>query len=125
VGNDGAFQDQIRQLGKLITQFDQFPDGSQKSACKELVQLLMDVHGAGLETDDGDSLRGRHPRLRSHRQTCERSSGGQFCFCSIRCILTTWNSSAEGDGYHTAPLAQAFLQRSRGGHPGRLSAGCK
>ena len=49
MGNDGAFQDQIRQLGKLITQFDQFPDGSQKSACKELVQLLMDVHGAGLE----------------------------------------------------------------------------
>ena len=49
VGNDGAFQDQIRQLGRLITQFDQFPDGPQKSACKELVQLLMDLHGAGLE----------------------------------------------------------------------------
>jgi Fe-S cluster biogenesis protein NfuA len=49
VGNDGAFQDQIRQLGKLITQFDQFPDGPQKNACKELVQLLMDVHGTGLE----------------------------------------------------------------------------
>ena len=49
MGNDGAFQDQIRQLGKLVTQFDQFPDGPQKIACKELVQLLMDVHGAGLE----------------------------------------------------------------------------
>jgi len=43
------FQDQVQQLGKLITQFDQMPEGPQKTACKELVQLLMDVHGAGLE----------------------------------------------------------------------------
>lgn len=43
------FQDQIRQLGKLITQFDQMPEGPQRAACKELVQLLMDVHCAGLE----------------------------------------------------------------------------
>jgi hypothetical protein len=49
VANSDAFQDQIRQLGKLITQFDQLPEGPQKVACKELVQLLMDVHGAGLE----------------------------------------------------------------------------
>ncbi len=49
VANDSAFRDQVRQLGKLITQFDQFPDGPQKTACKELVQLLLDVHGAGLE----------------------------------------------------------------------------
>lgn len=44
-----AFQDQIRQLGKLITEFDQFPEGPQKVACKALVQLLLDVHGTGLE----------------------------------------------------------------------------
>ena len=49
MANGGAFQEQIRQLGKLITLFDQYPDGPQKTACKELVQLLMDVHGAGLE----------------------------------------------------------------------------
>jgi Fe-S cluster biogenesis protein NfuA len=49
VADSGAFQDQIRQLGELIAQFDQFPDGAQKTACKELVQLLMDVHGAGFE----------------------------------------------------------------------------
>ena len=49
MANDGALQDQIRQLGKLITQFDQFPEGPQKAACKELLQLLMDVHGAGIE----------------------------------------------------------------------------
>ena len=58
-----VFQDQIRQLGKLITQFDQMPEGPQKVACRELVQLLMDVHGAGLERvmeivfDDPDSGR--------------------------------------------------------------------
>jgi hypothetical protein len=49
VGSEGAFQDQIRKLGQLISQFDQFPEGPQKIACKELVQLLMDVHGAGFE----------------------------------------------------------------------------
>lgn len=43
------FQEQVRQLGKLITQFDQMPEGPPKTACKELVQLLMDVHGAGLD----------------------------------------------------------------------------
>ncbi|MGA8739998.1 MAG: hypothetical protein WB561_02295 [Terracidiphilus sp.] len=43
------FQEQVRQLGKLITQFDEMPEGPQKHACKELVQLLMDVHGAGLQ----------------------------------------------------------------------------
>ena len=49
VANGDAFQDQFRHLGKLIAQFDQFPDGPQKTACKELVQQLLDVHGAGLE----------------------------------------------------------------------------
>jgi hypothetical protein len=49
VANGNAFQDQIRQLGKLIMEFDQFPEGPQKVACKALVKLLMDVHGTGLE----------------------------------------------------------------------------
>jgi Fe-S cluster biogenesis protein NfuA len=49
VANDGDFQEQVRQLGKLIEQFDQMPGGPAKTAGRELVQLLMDVHGAGLE----------------------------------------------------------------------------
>lgn len=49
MANDGEFHEQVRQLGNLIAQFDHLPDGPQKTACKELVQLLMDVHGAGLE----------------------------------------------------------------------------
>jgi Fe-S cluster biogenesis protein NfuA len=49
VANDGEFQEQVRQLGKLIAEFDQLPDSAAKVAGKELVQLLMDVHGAGLE----------------------------------------------------------------------------
>jgi Fe-S cluster biogenesis protein NfuA len=49
VTTGSEFQEQVRQLGKRITQFDQMPEGPQKSACKQLVQLLMDVHGAGLE----------------------------------------------------------------------------
>jgi Fe-S cluster biogenesis protein NfuA len=49
VATGSEFQEQVRQLGKLIMQFDQMPGSPQKTACKELVQLLMDVHGAGLD----------------------------------------------------------------------------
>ena len=49
MANGTEFQEQVRQLGQLITQFGQMPEGPQKTACKELVQLLMDVHGAGLD----------------------------------------------------------------------------
>ena len=49
MANGADFQEQVKQLGKLIAQFDCMPEGSQKNACKELVQLLMDLHGAGLE----------------------------------------------------------------------------
>ncbi len=49
MANDGEFQEQIRQLGKLVAQFDELPDSAVKSAGRELLQLLMDVHGRGLE----------------------------------------------------------------------------
>jgi len=49
VANEKEFQDQIRQLGKLVAQFDELPESSAKLAGKELVQLLMEVHGRGLE----------------------------------------------------------------------------
>lgn len=49
MANDEEFQEQIRQLGKLVGQFDELPDSAAKSASRELVQLLMDVHGRGLE----------------------------------------------------------------------------
>lgn len=49
MANDGEFQEQVQQLGKLVAQFDQLPDSPTKIAGRELVQLLMDVHGRGLE----------------------------------------------------------------------------
>lgn len=47
--NDGEFQEQVQQLGKLVAQFSELPDSAAKVAGRELVQLLMDVHGRGLE----------------------------------------------------------------------------
>lgn len=44
-----VFQEQIRRLSELVTKFEQMPDGPQKTAGKELVQLLMEVHAQGLE----------------------------------------------------------------------------
>jgi len=49
VANGTEFQEKVRQLGQLIMQFDQMPENHHKTACKQLVQLLMDVHGAGLD----------------------------------------------------------------------------
>jgi Fe-S cluster biogenesis protein NfuA len=49
VANSGGFQEQIKRLGELVSQLDQMPDGPQKAASRELMQLLMDVHGQGLE----------------------------------------------------------------------------
>ena len=49
MANGSEFQEKVKQLGNLIAQFDHLPDGPQKAAGRELVQLLMDVHGAGLE----------------------------------------------------------------------------
>ncbi len=49
MANGGGFQEQVKHLGELVGQFDQMPDGPQKTAGKELIQLLMDVHAQGLE----------------------------------------------------------------------------
>jgi Fe-S cluster biogenesis protein NfuA len=49
VANSGGFQEQVKRLGELVSQFDQMPDSPQKTAGRELMQLLMDVHGQGLE----------------------------------------------------------------------------
>jgi len=49
VADNLPFQEQVRKLGELVTRFDEMPDSPQKTAGKELVQILMDVHGQGLE----------------------------------------------------------------------------
>ena len=47
--NEKEFQEKIRQLGALVGELDQMPVGASKTAARELVQFLMDVHGTGLE----------------------------------------------------------------------------
>jgi Fe-S cluster biogenesis protein NfuA len=49
VADHGEFQEQVRKLGELVTRFDEMPESPQKTAGKELVQLLMEVHNQGLE----------------------------------------------------------------------------
>lgn len=43
------FQEKLRRLGMLVGQLDQMPGGGSKVAARDLVQLLMEVHGVGLE----------------------------------------------------------------------------
>lgn len=49
MADNGEFQEQVRKLGELVTRFDQLPDSPPKTMGKELVQLLMEVQGQGLE----------------------------------------------------------------------------
>jgi hypothetical protein len=47
--SEKEFQEKMRRLGALVGELDQLPAGGSKVAARELVQLLMEVHGAGLE----------------------------------------------------------------------------
>jgi Fe-S cluster biogenesis protein NfuA len=49
VENNESFQEKIRRLGVLVGELDTIPGGGSTVAARELVQLLMEVHGAGLE----------------------------------------------------------------------------
>jgi Fe-S cluster biogenesis protein NfuA len=49
VASEKEFQEKIRQLGTLVGELNDAPEGSYKVAAREMVQLLMEVHGAGLE----------------------------------------------------------------------------
>ena len=47
--SEKEFQEKMRRLGTLVGEIDQVPGGGSKVAARELVQLLMEVHRAGLE----------------------------------------------------------------------------
>jgi NifU-like domain len=49
VVNATEFQRRVQQLGKLIAELEQMPDSPLKVATGELVHLLMEVHGAGID----------------------------------------------------------------------------
>jgi Fe-S cluster biogenesis protein NfuA len=49
VASEKEIQEKIRQLGTLVGQLEQAPAKGSGPAARELVQLLMEVHGAGLE----------------------------------------------------------------------------
>ena len=49
MANATEFQQRVQQLGKLIAELEQMPDSPLKVATGELVHLLMEVHGAGIE----------------------------------------------------------------------------
>jgi hypothetical protein len=49
VASEKEFQQKVRQLGALVGELDQMPGSGSKVAARDLVQLLMEVHGTGLE----------------------------------------------------------------------------
>ncbi len=49
MASEKEFQEKMRRLGTLVGELDQMPGAGSRVAARELVQLLMEVHGAGLE----------------------------------------------------------------------------
>lgn len=49
MASEKEFQQKVRQLGTLVGELDQMRGGGSKVAVRELIQLLMEVHGTGLE----------------------------------------------------------------------------
>ena len=49
MANTTEFHLRVQQLGKLVAELERMPDSALKVAAGELVQLLMDVHGTGIE----------------------------------------------------------------------------
>ena len=49
VAGTGDFQERVRQLGDLVGELERMADGPQKARAKEILQLLMEVNGHGLE----------------------------------------------------------------------------
>ena len=49
MAREKEFQEKIRQLGTLVGELNDAPEGSSKVAAREMVQLLMEVHGTALE----------------------------------------------------------------------------
>lgn len=49
MASEKEFQQKVRQLGTMVGELDQMPGGGSKVAVRELIQLLMEVHGTGLE----------------------------------------------------------------------------
>lgn len=47
--NDGDFQGRVQKIGDLVQELDSIADPAVRARAKELVQLLLDLHGAGLE----------------------------------------------------------------------------
>jgi Fe-S cluster biogenesis protein NfuA len=49
VAEDKDFQTRVQKIGGLVHDLETIADPASRAAAKELVQLLMDLHGAGLE----------------------------------------------------------------------------
>ena len=49
MASEKEFKQKIRQLGTLVSEFEQVPGNGSNVAAREFVQLLMEIHGTGLE----------------------------------------------------------------------------
>jgi len=49
VADEKEFQERVQQIGRLIAGLNDLADGKARSSAQELVQLVMELHGAGIE----------------------------------------------------------------------------
>ena len=89
MANGNEFQEQVRQLGKLVTQFDQMPDSPQR--CGQRTRAAPDGRARrGPRKDDGDRLREPAPPAAAIIDKLGKDPSSAACCCSTPCIPTTW-----------------------------------
>ena len=49
MADEKDFQQRVQRIGELVQELEAIADPAVRAAAKELVQLLMDLHGAALE----------------------------------------------------------------------------
>jgi hypothetical protein len=49
VADEKEFRERVQQIGRLITALNEGTDDKTRTAARDLVQLVMELHGAGLE----------------------------------------------------------------------------
>jgi hypothetical protein len=49
VVDEKDFRDRLQEIGKLISGLDELTDKKAQASARELTQLIMEIHGAGLE----------------------------------------------------------------------------
>ena len=81
----------VRQLGTLVAELEDNPAERGNTAARELVKLLMEVHGTALERMMEFVFESGAAGREIIAKAGEERNGAAAPCCCTRCIRTIWN----------------------------------